>query len=133
MTGNRSQAAVAIGIGYPYLGVRSDILSGLEAEIKYASSDGIQVSALRGYWDFYRALKFKGYVGAEGGLIGFNAQGLAGAGFEYGIFLGGEYKILENLGLTLDIGPALISLEAKEAEAAGVEWIVTTGIYFNVF
>ena len=126
-------AEMSVGLGYPYLGLKFAIAEPVSIEAKYAFGDGVDVLAGRGYWNFFYNHKVKAFLGAEAGALVFNAEGLEGKGFEYGAFIGGEYKIADKLGITMDIGPAVISLDAEDINIKGVEWIITVGIYWTIF
>jgi len=108
-------------------------LETISSEIKFATSEGIYVLALRANWSFYQSTKTSVYTGGEIGTIGFNTEGISGNGMEYGVYIGGEYLLLDNLAITLDIGPSMIMLNAQDVSSGGIEWIITTGLYWTIF
>jgi hypothetical protein len=123
----------ALGVGYPYLSLKYDFMPEISAEAKWAGGDGISVYAGRGYWNFIHTQSLKAFTGVEAGGLVFNTLGLFGTGLEYGVFVGGSYRLFASLDLTLDIGPSIIQMEAREQTAAGIEWIITTGLLWYVY
>ncbi len=128
-----SRAELGVGLGYPYISVKSDFIPEISAEIKYAASEGIYIYAGRGYWNFFRTGKINVFTGIEVGGIGFDTLDVKGTGIEYGAFIGGEYRIIKELGITLDIAPTVINLSSQNTESNGLEWVITTGIYLYLF
>jgi hypothetical protein len=126
-------AELAVGAGYPFASVKYGPLPAASFEAKYAFGDGITVLAGRGYWNCLITGDLCLFTGLEGGWVGFNTYGLAGQGAEYEAFLGGSYRVLPRLEVSLDIGPAFIQLGAQDQSAAGVQWIVTTAVYWELF
>lgn len=128
-----SYADVSLGLGYPYVGLRYDFIPQLSAEARYAAGEGINLVAGRGYWNFYQNGGFNFFTGLEAGVIGFDAMEMKGNGAEYGLFLGGEYRIIPALGVALDVAPTIITLHSQEYSNNGLEWVVNAAIYWHVF
>jgi hypothetical protein len=128
-----ARAELSVGVGYPYAAVRYDFIPQASAEAKYAFSDGVNVFAGRGYWNFLRTRSLNAFAGLEAGGLNFNTLGIAGTGVEYGAFVGGRYEVLPKLEVSLDLGPSMINLSSQGTDNSGVEWIVTAGVYWRVF
>lgn len=47
-----SFADVSLGLGYPYLSLRSSFVETLKIELKYTYSPEINIYSVRGYWAF---------------------------------------------------------------------------------
>jgi len=127
-----SHAELAVGIGYPYLSVKYDFLPSAGAELKYAFAEEISVIAGRGYWTFYQTGPLYAFTGLEIGGIFFKVDDIQGNGLECGLFLGGEYRITDWLGISLEIVPTLIQVTAQNNYINGVEWVVNAGLYWYV-
>ncbi len=128
-----SRAEIGVGLGYPYITVKADFIPEISAEIKYAASEGIYVYAGRGYWNFFRTGMINVFTGIEVGGIGFDTLDVEGTGIEYGLFIGGEYRIIKELSITLDIAPTIINLSSQNTGSNGLEWVINAGIYLYLF
>jgi hypothetical protein len=129
-----AKAELSIGIGYPFLGLKYDFMPEIAGEIKYASTgQGIWVIAGRGYWNLLQTDKINVFSGIEFGQINFNHLDISGDGQEYGPFVGIEYNLAANRGLTLDIAPTFIDLKSQGIINNGLEWVITAGFYWRVF
>ncbi len=56
---------------------------------------------------------------------------MKGSGYLAGIFIGGEYFILDRLSFALDLAPTFISLGSGNFSVDGFEWVVNLGIYYH--
>lgn len=126
-------ADLAVVLGYPYLAVKYNVVPAASLEAKYAFGEGVAVLAGRGYWNFYQEKMLGAFAGLELGHVGFNTLGMEGQGVEAGAFVGGTYEFMPAFGLTLDIGPSMIQLSSQDTNTSGLEWVVTAGIYWNLF
>ncbi len=127
------QAELGIGLGYPYLGVKYNFSGRYSSEIKWATGDGINVYAGRGYWNFYSGEKLKGFVGPELGYITFDTLDIKGTGYEGALFIGGECFLTKRLSLALDFSPTLIGLESDDFKVNGVEWVANLSLYYYLW
>lgn len=119
----------ALGIGYPYFLVKYSPF-----EVRYATSDGINILAGRYYFNFWENNIIRGYTGVEGGYLKFKTLDIKGSGYEGGIFVGGEYFVAEKLALSADIAPTYINLKSEDNyKAGGMEIVanISLNYYFS--
>jgi len=120
------EGKLSIGLGYPYVSVKYDSL-----ELKYATSEGIDVFAGRFYYDFYQKENTKIFMGFEAGSIKFNTLDIKGSGYEGSLFIGGEYFATRKVSLMLDFSPTFINLKSDDDyKADGVEMVVNFAVYY---
>ena len=121
-----------LGIGYPYVSVKDDFGS-TAAEGKFATGDGINLIAGRGYWNVCKISPVTLFTGAEGGYIKFNTQSTKGTGWEASAFVGGEMPLAHWLSLALDFSPMYINLKSQGTGISGMEYTVNFAIYIYPF
>lgn len=122
-----------LGVGYPYVSLKYDF-EALAFEGRYVSGLGVQAYTGRGYWNFYRSDKLKGFTGLEGGYIKFNTLDTKGTGSETALFIGGEYFATKHFSLLLDFAPTAISLKHdtySDIKASSIEYVVNLGLYYH--
>lgn len=120
---------LSVGVGYPYFSVKY-----APVELRYATSDGINVLAGRGYLYFWDNNVTRGYTGVEGGYLKFNTLDMKGTGYEGSIFIGGECFVAESLSLAVDIAPTYIGLKSEDSyKASGMEIVanISVNYYFS--
>jgi hypothetical protein len=124
----------SLGIGYPDLRARVRVWGPLDLEMKYALGDGVQAYSGRVYGRLWRTGGLQFQVGAEAGLLSFNAvESLSGNGSFYQAFAGAEYALGRRVALSADIGPAIVNVSDGKVSVSGLEWVYTTAFYFRVF
>ncbi|MEW6557071.1 MAG: hypothetical protein AB1349_06930 [Elusimicrobiota bacterium] len=121
---------VGVGLGWPYLGVKYNFSQRLGSELRWATGEGINVYAGRGYWNYYSSRKLTGFTGLEGGYISFDTLDTKGTGYEGSVFLGGEYFITKRGSFALDFAPTFIGLKSDEFKIDGVEWVANLAVYY---
>jgi len=121
---------LGIGLGYPYLGVKYNFSERIASEIRWATGEGINVYAGRGYWNFYSGKKLTAFTGLEGGYIKFDTLDTKGTGYEGAAFVGGEYFIYERFSFVLDFAPTFINLKSDEFKIDGIEWVTNLAVYY---
>ena len=121
---------MGIGLGYPYLGVKYDFSKQIASELRWATGEGINVYAGRGYWNFYSGKKLTGFTGLEGGYISFDTLDMKGIGYEGSVFVGGEYFISNRLSFVMDFSPTFITLKSDEFKIDGIEWVTNLAVYY---
>jgi hypothetical protein len=127
-------ARFSLGVGYPDLRVRGQLIGPLDGELKYAFGEGIQAYSGRLYYRAAQIQNFNFTLGAEGGLLSFNGvQSLDGSGSFFGGFAGLEYAFTRRLSLSADFGPAMISAGSGGSSVSGLEWVINTALYFRIF
>jgi hypothetical protein len=120
-----------IGLGWPYIALKYNFSKRIASEIKWATGEGINVYAGRGYWNFRTFDRLKLFTGLEAGYIAFDTLDIKGTGYETSIFLGGEYFILpQKLSFAVDISPTFIGLRSDEYKIDGFEWVVNLAVYY---
>ena len=119
-----------IGLGNPYLSMKYHVSATTAYEARAAFGAGINVYSAR----FYRNSELKGksltFWGLEAGSITFTKEDIGGSGHFAMLFLGLERFITKKMTLSLDIGPAYISLSSDDISVEGVELVYNLGIYY---
>ena len=104
-------------------------------EIRGAIGKGINIISARGYYNFFSRKNILAFLGADLGYIIFDTNEVEGTGTLIMPFIGGEYFIGRRLSIGADIGPAFITLRAREHRkhftVSGIEWIFNLG--FNYY
>ena len=121
---------LSLGLGYPDVSVKYD-LKALAFEGKYISGSGVRAYAGRGYWNFYRAARLKGFTGLEAGYIEFNTLDTKGTGGEAALFAGGEYFLADKLSLMMDLSPTFIALRSGSRNTGYVAFVANLGFYYH--
>ncbi|MFA5858488.1 MAG: hypothetical protein WC955_05430 [Elusimicrobiota bacterium] len=121
-------------LGWPYVGIKTVIVDPLSLELRVAYCTGTTYGGLRGYYELAYNNRLRGGVLAEIGATGFTREKFSGNGGVVGMAVYGEYFVLNNIGVTLDFGPAYIDLTDKDGyRSSGLEWVINTGLswYFR--
>ncbi|HBA60085.1 MAG TPA: hypothetical protein DCZ92_04580 [Elusimicrobia bacterium] len=124
---------LSVGLGYPYVSAKYDG-GKLSAEARMVTGGGVQVYAGRGYWNFHRSSKLKGFTGLEAGYIRFDTLSMKGTGYEASLFIGGEYPVADNFYVLMDFAPTLIVLRHDlytDVRVGGMEYVVNLGFYYR--
>lgn len=128
--GNDISGKFGLGLGNPYISLKYGFSSKLSGEIRVAFGPGIVVYGIRGYYNFNPQNKGVISLGGEADLVSFNTEGISGNGNVLMVFLGFEYFLTDKRTLSIDIGPALITVSSEETSVSGLEWVYNIGINF---
>ncbi|MDI6792246.1 MAG: hypothetical protein QME81_05185 [bacterium] len=121
-----------VGANFPGVGLKYGINSQNTLEIRTQFGKDILVIGPR----YYRNLNPEGqtvvFLGGEADYLSFKGEASEGSGFVLEAFVGGEYFTTPNLGLSLDIGPAYISLKDKDTSESegGVDFVTNLGLTY---
>ncbi len=126
------RAEWGLGLGYPYVSVKDDF-GRSAAEGKFATGEGINLIAGRGYWNFCKFDPVTLFTGAEGGYIKFNTLSTKGAGWEASGFVGGEMPLANWLSFEFDFSPMYVNLKSQGTGITGMEYAVNFAIYIYPF
>lgn len=124
---------LSFGVGYPYVSLKHDFKA-VAVEGRYVSGLGVQAYAGRGYWNFHRSSKLKGFAGLEGGYIKFHTLNIKGTGSEVALFVGGEYLVTKDFSLLMDFAPTVISLKHDAynyIRVSSIEYVLNLGLYYH--
>jgi hypothetical protein len=121
-----------VGVNYPGLSVRYGLNEKNVLELRSQFGEGIFVIGSRYYYNFNPKDKAVIFLGAEADYISFKGSDSEGSGFAIQGFVGGEYFISPNFGLSLDIGPAYITLKDKDTslDESGVDFVLNLGLTY---
>jgi hypothetical protein len=126
-----------LGVGWPDVKLRYSFQEPIDIEFKTAFGSGIQVYSGRVYWTYwsYRgALPLDLTTGLEGGIMNMHDDaGLNGGGADGLVFAGVETPLGKWGRLSVDLGPAYVSLHDNESNVDAWEWVITTGFYIRLF
>jgi hypothetical protein len=132
--GAQASPRVALGVGYPDLRARVGLSEKVDAEGKFAFSEGVQVYSARLYWNFVDLGPLKFTAGAEGGWLKFDGvETLSGSGSVAGGFVGLEYPFAKRFRLSLDAGPAWMQASAEGQTFASTDIVYNTALYFYLY
>ena len=124
----------SFGIGYPDLRARAQVWGPMDVELKYAFGDGVQAYSGRLYYRAVPLQKLNLTLGAEGGALSFSGvESLSGTGSFFGGFAGAEYDLAKRLSLSADFGPQMVTVNSGGSSVGGLEWVISTALYFRVF
>jgi len=119
-----------IGLGNPYLSMKYHASIRTAYEVRAAFGTGINVYSARYYRNFNPKGKSVIFLGLEAGSIAFTKEDIRGSGYFAMLFVGLERFITKKMTLSLDIGPAYISLSSDDISAQGVEFVYNLGICY---
>ena len=123
---------LSIGLGWPYVALKYNFSKRIASEIKWATGEGINVYAGRGYWNFRTFDRLKLFTGLEAGYIIFDTLDMKGSGYEGSVFVGSEYFIFpQKLSFAIDVSPTFIVLKSDDYKIDGFEWIVNLAVYYH--
>jgi hypothetical protein len=120
-----------LGIGFNYPGVSIKYLaSPFAGEIKGQFGKGITVIGPRGYYYFSKKQGF--FAGCEIDYLSFKGDASKGSGYALEGFVGYEHFVLPNFALSVDFGPATISLKDKDTKKTegGLEFVANIGLTY---
>jgi hypothetical protein len=119
-------------LNYPGLSVKYGINEKNAVELKSQFGEGIFVIGPRYYYNFNPKDKAVIFLGGEVDYITFKGDESEGSGFCVGGFVGGEYFVSPNFGLSLDIGPAYITLKDKDTslDESVVDFVLNLGLSY---
>lgn len=121
-----------VGINYPGLSVKYGINAESVIEIKTQFGEDIFVIGPRYYRNFNSKDRAVIAVGGEVDYVTFKGEFSEGSGWVIGAFVGGEYFANHNYGISLDIGPAYISIKDKDTslDESGIDFILNLGLTY---
>ncbi|RLD17040.1 MAG: hypothetical protein DRI36_04790 [Caldiserica bacterium] len=124
-----NSASLNIGLGYPYLSLRSSF-SNFAFEVRYSGNEEIDITGFRVYQILKNKEELKLYLSSELNHIQFKNTITEGSGYSMGIFAGGEYYIFKNISFIIDLGPVLIAIrdDNYNVSAQSIEFVVNTGL-----
>ena len=133
------RSGFSVGVGWPYAGIKYYFNNDFGTEARFATSDGINVFAARGYWSFARAGNFSILTGVEAGYVTFNTMNadnslrVSGNGYEIAPFFGSEYFLARQFSLLLDFSMPVIGLSSRNVSVGDLQWVINGGLYFYPF
>lgn len=121
-----------VGINYPGLSLKYKADAKQTLELKAQFGKDILVVGPRYYHNFSSKGKTNLFFGGEADYVSFEGDSSEGSGFVVGGFVGGEYFTTPNFGVSLDMGPAYISLKNKDEDVdeSGVDFITNIGLTY---
>jgi len=121
-----------VGVNYPGLSLKCRLNAKQTVELKTQFGKDILVVGPRYYHNFSSKGKTNLFFGGEADYVIFKGDSSEGSGFAAGAFVGGEYFTTPNFGVSLDIGPAYISLKDKneDVDEGGVDFIANIGLTY---
>ena len=121
-----------VGVNYPGLSLKCGLNAKQTLELKTQFGKGIFVVGPRYYHNFSQKGKINLFFGGEADYLTFKGDESEGSGFVVGGFVGGEYFTTPNFGVSLDIGPAYISLKDKDTDEdeGGVDFVTNLGLTY---
>ncbi|MDI6781873.1 MAG: hypothetical protein QME49_07220 [bacterium] len=121
-----------IGLNYPGLGLKYRVNSKNTVEIRTQFGKDIFVIGPRYYYNFSLKDKLVLFCGGEMDHLGFKGRVSDGAGIAALVFIGGEYLAAPDLGVSMDIGPAYISLQDRDTNERekGVDFVLNIGLTY---
>lgn len=123
----------AIGINYPGLSVKYRLTKTIALEARAQYLPGIFAPGIRGYYLFTSEVPFVFYAGLEAGGLFFNTASTNGVGYTVAGFGGvecfiGQSMNLDNLTLSMDIGPAYLNIEQDGLSESGIDMVLNTSL-----
>ncbi|MCX7716409.1 MAG: hypothetical protein N2Z73_03235 [Endomicrobia bacterium] len=134
-----------IGIGWPFLSLKYNFLKKISSEVRFATSEGINVFSLRGYYNFYsirkenfstyplKNINLKCFSGIELGYITFNTMSISGNGYEGSAFIAAEYFLTKSLSFLVDFTPTFVYLNSEGVSVEGFEMVTNLVIYYYLW
>ena len=121
-----------IGLNYPGLGLKYRVNSRNTVEIRTQLGKDILVIGPRYYYNLSRRDKLVLFCGGEADSLRFKGSVSDGAGIAALIFIGGEYLTAPDFGVSMDIGPAYISLQDRDTEMMekGIDFVLNIGLTY---
>lgn len=121
-----------LGVNFPGVGLKYGVNSKSTLELKSQFGKDVFVVGPRYYHKFNPEAKTVIFLGGEADYFSFKGETSEGSGFVVGAFVGGEYFTTPNLGMSLDIGPAYISLKDKDTaeDEGGVDFVTSVGLTY---
>ena len=133
------RSGLSVGVGWPYLGLKYFFNNDFGAEFRFATGQGINVWAGRGYWRFARSGDFRFVAGLEAGYVTFNSLNVdntmvvTGTGYEFSPFCGVEYFFARQLSFLFDFSMPYIGLNSGNAAVEDLQWVINGGVYVYPF
>ncbi|MBU0701809.1 hypothetical protein KKE26_11065 [bacterium] len=121
-----------IGINYPGLGLKYKINSKNTVEIRTQLEKDIFIIGSRYYYNFSLKDKLVLFCGGEADHLRFKGRVSEGAGIAILAFIGGEYLTTPDFGVSLDIGPACLSLKDRDTGEMekGIDFVLNLGLTY---
>jgi len=123
---------MGIGFNYPGLSLKHGINSKNTVEIRTQFGKDILSVGPRYYHNFSIKDKLVLFWGGEADSLRFKGRVSKGSGIAFLPFIGGEYLTSPSLGISLDIGPAYISLKDKNTaeREKGIDFVLNLGLTY---
>ncbi len=123
---------MGIGFNYPGLSLKYGINSKNTIEIKTQLGKDILAVGPRYYRNFSTKDRLVLFFGGEADSLRFTGRVSKGSGIAFLTFIGCEYLTSPNLGISLDIGPAYISLKDKDTaeREKGIDFVLNIGLTY---
>lgn len=124
-----------LGVAWPELRARMNLTGRWDAELKGAFDSGAQVYSARLYFTPQRLLGPVGLeLGAEAGWVRLaGLEGADGQGMVWQGIAAARWPFSRRFGLSLEFGPAWISLWDQGQSTQGMAWVYNSAVYFNLF
>lgn len=121
-----------IGLNYPGLGLKYKINSKNTIEIRTQVGKDILAMGPRYYHNLSIQDKLTLFFGGEIDCLSFKGRVSKGSGIAFLPFIGGEYLTTPDLGVSLDIGPAYVSLKDKDTaeREKGIDFVLNIGLTY---
>lgn len=123
---------IGVGINYPGFGLKYRINSKDTVEIKTQFEKDILAIGTRYYYNFSIRDKLVLFCGGEVDGLRFRGRVSDGNGIAILTFIGGEYLTAPDFGVSLDIGPAYLSLKDKDTNERenGIDFVMNIGLTY---
>jgi len=121
-----------VGVNYPGLGVKCSLDKKNAVELRTQFGEDVFVMGPRFYHSISSMGKTVVYGGGEVDYLTFKGAVTKGSGFVFLGFAGLEYPVSPNVGLSVDFGPAYISLKDKgtKEKESGIDLVVNIGLTY---
>ena len=121
-----------IGVNYPGLGIKYSLDKKNTVELRTQFGEDVFVLGPRLYHSICFLGKTVVYGGGEVDYLTFKGAVTKGSGFVFLGFAGLEYPVNQNVGLSVDFGPAFIGLKDKDSKESesGIDLVVNIGLTY---
>lgn len=119
---------LGLGFNVPGVSVKYGISSHYAFEMRAQTATDLIVVGPRLYYNYNPADRLVYYFGAEGDSIVFKTSTSSGIGYGFEAFGGAEYFFQQNLSLSLDAGPAYITVSDYGENDSGIDVVINIGV-----
>jgi hypothetical protein len=121
-----------LGLNYPGFGLKYFLSNDYALEAKAQFQDGNDLGGLRLYRYFRPDSKMFLFLGVESDYVRFKGDLSKGSGYFGEVFAGIEYFMSSHFALSMDAGPAYVSLKDQNysLSASGMEYVLNVGINY---